>query len=299
MSDFQKKVTIAREEIKRIGVHQIMDDDLMPRAAATGWKVRKRPLINEPDTRPQQVSEWSPEFLFALQELLRRCESVDEVKSLLRRQVHRRQSDATLKLTVRLARDLLLIDLTRVLMHLVAPSEATSERREPTLPPRITTTTTTPLSRSSPRRFRFATAEESGEAPVLQNTTTLQHKDKREPWVWDMLFKDLKRLKEIELATENFVDEAVEDEPTKLVGYLFALKKMGKSLDELDLRDQEAFGCACLENRVWEMHVQRSALAHHRAMVATRAAKICAHLEKHAGLVLAEHLKWRFTSVLP
>ncbi|KAK7516766.1 hypothetical protein IWZ03DRAFT_415279 [Phyllosticta citriasiana] len=126
MSNFQEKVTIAREEIKRIGVHQIMDDDLMPRAAATGWKVRKRPLINDPDTRPQQVSEWSPEFLFALQGLLRRCESVDEVKSLLRRQVHRRQSDATLKLTVRLARGLLLSDLTRVLMHLVAPTEVIS-----------------------------------------------------------------------------------------------------------------------------------------------------------------------------
>ncbi|KAK7530226.1 uncharacterized protein J3D65DRAFT_662535 [Phyllosticta citribraziliensis] len=250
MPNHNKKVTLAKGEIQDIGVHNIMDEDLMPRAAATGWRQRKRPLINEPDTRPQRIDEWTPEFLFALQMLLRECGPAEKVKSLLRRQVHRRQNDTTLRVTTQLARGLLLSDVRLVHMEVVskdggAPTAQAGDKRK--------TRGDTPAEDENgatqqppTKKARAAASEESSDVLGRQNATVSQHKDKREPWVWDMLFQDLDRLREIELAMEH-VEERIENEPTKRFGATFAIKRLGETLDDMDSNRPDDFGCACLE----------------------------------------------------
>ncbi|KAK8172429.1 hypothetical protein BKA80DRAFT_318495 [Phyllosticta citrichinensis] len=203
MPNHRKKVAIAKDEIQEIGAHNIMDDDLMPRAAATGWRMRKRPLINGPDTRPQRIDEWTPEFLFALQKLLRECEPAEKVKSLLRRQAG---------------------DKRKTRGDTPAEHENDATHQPPT------------------KEARAATPEKSSDVLGRQNATVSQHKDK----LWDMLFQDLDRLREIELVMEH-MEERIENEPTKRHGHTVSMKRLAETLDEMDSKRPDDFSCASLE----------------------------------------------------
>ncbi|KAK7530225.1 uncharacterized protein J3D65DRAFT_687928 [Phyllosticta citribraziliensis] len=353
-----RKIAFALARIKEIGVVNLMDEDMRPRARRPGSGPAR---IDKPETRILEVDEWTFQLQINVEKLAHLCDNdATRVKYLLREQMVWRQTHPSYRKRYRLARGVQTSDTTRALESLRTSTEVgilgkasshgastpvedknKKEEEAEATSPRVTVKVEE--GRASPEVYikqeeddeegpckkkprldapmpdeEKPTLPESTQQPTFKGKAMLAFPDlgSNAPgggttlaraadspdgggqFLIDMLSQCLERLRKINEVLGDDKEGGKSEEAT-FSAHLIASTKLRQATRKLHTKGKEDFEQACLEIRTLDNQIRKTQLANEQVEAAMWCAAISAHLEEYAGLVLEEHLKHRFTSVLP
>ncbi|KAK8252306.1 hypothetical protein HDK77DRAFT_424284 [Phyllosticta capitalensis] len=119
------------------------------------------------------------------------------------------------------------------------------------------------------------------------------------PFLTDMLARNLDRLKQIKESMGDDSEQAVEGEAAKFADHFIATNNFGTALRALETTSKQDFDRACFDIYLLDRREKRARLAYERAAIAKLCADISKHLEDTIGLILEDHVKQQFLSVIP
>ncbi|KAK7530234.1 uncharacterized protein J3D65DRAFT_672014 [Phyllosticta citribraziliensis] len=103
----------ALTRLRAIGIANLLDASIAPRASPNGLIHARKVRIDEPDTRVLELHEWPPNLLFDVDRLAQACERPARVKEVLLRCVRERQTQPSgrLRRKIRLNREVHAADI--------------------------------------------------------------------------------------------------------------------------------------------------------------------------------------------